>query len=249
MKQYQNYIFDLYGTLVDIHTDEEKTAFWRHMSLFFGYQGAVYDAALLQRRYLELVAAMERESAHSAEKHYAHESYPEIPLEKVFQVLYEEKGVCAGEELLLHTGQMFRALSTEYVRLYANGKELLTALKAAGRGVYLLSNAQRIFTEYELKYLGIYDLFDGILISSEEGCKKPDVRFFELLTSRFGLDKKECLMIGNDLETDIAGAAAAGMDSLYIPSAISPKTQKEGKATYAMKRMNLKALQTRLLTC
>ena len=39
------------------------------------------------------------------------------------------------------------------------------------------------------------------------------------------------------------------MDSLYIPSAISPRTQKEGKATYAMKRMNLKALQTRLLTC
>ena len=79
--------------------------------------------------------------------------------------MYEEKGVCAGEELLLHTGQMFRALSTEYVRLYANGRELLTALKEAGRGVYLLSNAQRIFTEYELKYLGIYDLFDGILIS------------------------------------------------------------------------------------
>ena len=33
---YQNYIFDLYGTLVDIHTNEKKAYLWKKMSLFFG---------------------------------------------------------------------------------------------------------------------------------------------------------------------------------------------------------------------
>ena len=30
----QNYIFDLYGTLVDIHTDESMPALWKRMALF-----------------------------------------------------------------------------------------------------------------------------------------------------------------------------------------------------------------------
>ena len=29
---YDNYIFDLYGTLVDIHTDESDTAIWEKLA-------------------------------------------------------------------------------------------------------------------------------------------------------------------------------------------------------------------------
>ena len=32
--KYENYIFDLYGTLVDIHTDEEKTELWEKLRSF-----------------------------------------------------------------------------------------------------------------------------------------------------------------------------------------------------------------------
>lgn len=37
---YDNYIFDLYGTLVDIHTDESDTAIWEKLAMFYGYYGA-----------------------------------------------------------------------------------------------------------------------------------------------------------------------------------------------------------------
>ena len=33
-KRYKNYAFDLYGTLVDIHTDEESDALWERFSLY-----------------------------------------------------------------------------------------------------------------------------------------------------------------------------------------------------------------------
>ena len=36
---YDNYIFDLYGTLVDIHTDESNTAIWEKLAMFYGYYG------------------------------------------------------------------------------------------------------------------------------------------------------------------------------------------------------------------
>lgn len=251
MKQYRNYIFDLYGTLVDIRTDETAHSLWEHMSLFYGYYGAHYAADELHQTYLKLVHDKENALEREESVRYAHEAYPEIPLEDVFRELYVLKGVAPDSDssLVLHTGQMFRALSTKYIRLYAHAQELLGALKEAGRGVYLLSNAQRIFTEYELHYLGIYDLFDGILISSEEGCKKPDKRFFEILLNRYHLTASECLMIGNDMATDIEGAVRAGMDSFYIRSAISPRGQRVShiRANYMMEKMNLRVLKDRLL--
>ena len=48
--KYENYIFDLYGTLVDIHTDEEKTELWEKLAQFYGYYGAVYTAEELKTR-------------------------------------------------------------------------------------------------------------------------------------------------------------------------------------------------------
>lgn len=252
MKQYRNYIFDLYGTLVDIRTNETDRKLWEHMSLFYGYYGASYEAEELHQAYLALVNAKEKNLKQKQTVQYAHESYPEIPIEEVFRGLYEAKGVESDQSLVLHTGQMFRAHATKFIRLYAHAKELLMALKEAGRGVYLLSNAQRIFTEYELYYLGIHDIFDGILISSDQGCKKPDERFFRILLERYGLETAESLMIGNDMETDIAGAKKVGMDSFYIHSAISPHdlavTDTEHKyADYVMHRMNLKTLKNSLL--
>lgn len=255
MKRYQNYIFDLYGTLVDIHTDENKKSVWEKMSLFYGYYGACYEPGELKEEYREAVRRREdglltQEKALTPKVQYAHEAYPEIPLEEVFAELYEKKKVKADSSLVLHTGQFFRVLSTEHIRLYAHAAELLAALKAAGRKVYLLSNAQRIFTEYELRYLGIYDAFDGVLISSDHGCRKPDKRFYRLLTDRYGLRASESLMIGNDLTTDIAGARAVGIDGFYLHSAISPKEDKVSPDAgyFYMERMNLRQLQGRLLT-
>lgn len=41
---YENYIFDLYGTLIDIHTDEEEKALWKALAKFYRAHGAFYFA-------------------------------------------------------------------------------------------------------------------------------------------------------------------------------------------------------------
>ena len=41
-ENYENYVFDLYGTLVDIHTDESRKEVWEKLALFLGYYGAIY---------------------------------------------------------------------------------------------------------------------------------------------------------------------------------------------------------------
>lgn len=60
---YQNYIFDLYGTLVDIRTNENSPYLWRKMSEFYAALGAVYTARELKLEYGRLVGLKVREAA------------------------------------------------------------------------------------------------------------------------------------------------------------------------------------------
>ena len=238
--EYQNYVFDLYGTLVDICTDENQDILWKKMSLFYGYYGALYEPKELRCAYKRLVEAREDDQKQELTRSSdVHEAYPEIKLEYVFWQLFQEKGVEADLELAIHAGQFFRVLSTDYVMLYPGVKELLQAIRDKGKKIYLLSNAQRIFTEYEIRRLDIMKYFDGILISSECGCKKPDIHFFELLRERFQLEFSQSIMIGNDARSDIQGAAQVGMDTFYIHSNISPELTEKPKATYFIESMDL----------
>lgn len=223
---YQNYIFDLYGTLVDIHTNEGKRSLWEKTSYFYRFHGADYRPTELKKMYMEL--------CHQEEQKLPEKENPEIELTNVFQELFHRKGVKADRSLAMEAAKIFRILSLDYFKLYDGVEELLTELKRAGKRIYLLSNAQRVFTEPELKALNIYDRFDGILISSDCGFKKPSPLFFEALLDRYHLNKKESIMIGNDSIADIKGAHGAGLDSLYIHSNISPEIKEKLLSNYSI---------------
>lgn len=218
MKEYQNYIFDLYGTLVDINTNEGKPYLWRKVAELYAYHGAKYTPREFKQAYLRLcVAHTETLRAKNGAQ------YPEIRLEYVFMDLFEEKGVSVSMETVREIGLAFRSLSTKFLCLYNGVTELLDAIHAAGGKAYLLSNAQEMFTKPEMIALGIYDKFDGIVFSSDEGLCKPEEKFFRTVVERYHLDIAQSIMIGNDAGTDIKGANLIGMDSLYIHSDISPK--------------------------
>ena len=238
--QYENYLFDLYGTLVDIHTEENLPEVWQRLSYFYGYYGANYTPEELRRSYEEIIQRTE-----GIMKGDNHEMFPELQIEDVFLELYTAKGVKADKSLAVHAGQFFRVLTTDYVKLYDGAVELLDFLKKQGKRVCLLSNAQRIFTEYEMRSLGIYDKFDEVYISSDYQCKKPDIQFYNAIINELHLNKNKTIMIGNDNRCDIEGAKAAGLDTFYIHSNISPEVEDFStvKSTYLLKKMNLREVK------
>ncbi|HJB95292.1 MAG TPA: HAD family hydrolase [Candidatus Mediterraneibacter intestinigallinarum] len=240
---YDTCIFDLYGTLVDIRTDEKKPELWERLALFYAFYGAEYTPDELHQGYDCLTAEMSAGKAGIRKD--AHEAYPEIRIEDVFMALFRKKGIDADEVLSRHAGQFFRILSMEHLKLYNGTKEMLSALRDGGKKVYLLSNAQKIFTEYEMNALGITPYFDGIFISSEHECKKPDVRFFEKLIHTYGIERDRAVMVGNDGVCDIEGAKNAGLATLYVRTEISPKEELPG-ADHVLKKMDMK-LMTRIL--
>jgi len=219
--KYTDLIFDLYGTLVDIHT-EENDLVWEKTALYFGFYGAHYSGEELRHAFR---AAMQTREANAGQ---SYECFPDIPFELVMADLFRAKGVTENAENLgTNVAQLFRISSIEYLRLYPGTLEALACLRKKGYRLWLLSNAQRIFTAYELRCIGLGEQLDGIYISSDYRCRKPDIRFFQALIDEKKLDIRKCLMIGNDLHTDIAGAKNAGLDTLYMHTNLTPPDQRE----------------------
>lgn len=217
--KYTDLIFDLYGTLVDIRTEETEEV-WEKTAIFFGFYGAHYTGEGLKDAFL---AAMKDRQVAAGQNY---ECFPDIPFEVVMAQLFREKGVEENADALgFQAAQLFRIASMEYIRLYPYVLEALETLRQQGCRLWLLSNAQRAFTAYELRHLGLNDQFNGIYISSDYGCRKPDRRFLGTLLQEQGLKPENCLMIGNDRDTDIAGAQAMGLATLYMHTNITPPGQ------------------------
>lgn len=217
--RYTDIIFDLYGTLVDIHTEETERV-WEKTALYFGFYGAHYTPEELKAAFREELKRREASAGQT------YECFPDIPAEQVMATLFQAAGVTQNaDQLGFHAAQLFRISSMEYIRLYPYIPEALAALRNKGCRLWLLSNAQRVFTAYELRLLGLEASFDGIFISSDYGCRKPDSRFFRALLDGRQLDRHKCLMIGNDRHTDIAGAQAVGLDTVYLHTGLTPEGQ------------------------
>ena len=240
MKEFDNYIFDLYGTLVDIRTDEGGQSLWdkgaRRLNEEFGTK---WTGKSLREMYLKL--AREEEKKLSAENGA---DFPEILIENLWLRLIKEgvdrKSAAtngkkaddtnpsdeivseSSEELSVTSPEIlsfctwFRETSRVKFRLFEGVIETLDKLRSSGKKVYLLSNAQRAYTAKELSDLGLSDKFDDIFISSDKQIKKPQKEFMELLVSKHGLSVDKCVMIGNDIFSDVGVAVRNGMNSIFL---------------------------------
>lgn len=225
---FRNYVFDLYGTLIDINTDEWDMSLWEKLAILYRYKGAQYTAKEINKTYCEYVDA---EKAR-VRKRFPEYSVIDIKIEKVFKKLFSDKGVKVTSKEIDFICTAFRCYSTKYIKLYDGVIDLLDTLKSKGKKIYLLSNAQRKFTENELNMFDLKKYFDGIIISSDEECSKPDKHYFDILIERYKLNRKETVMIGNDYISDIKGAYEAGLSSLYIHQSISPPIKGKLLAEY-----------------
>jgi putative hydrolase of the HAD superfamily len=70
---------------------------------------------------------------------------------------------------------------------------------------------RRVLARLEiLQYLG------ATVFSDELGCTKPDLRMFECTLGRLGVDASHAMHVGDLLRTDVAGAKAAGMQTIWF---------------------------------
>lgn len=94
--------------------------------------------------------------------------------------------------------------------------ELLAGLARTHR-LALLSNfdhgptARRVLDE-----AGLSRFFEVIVVSAEEGLRKPSPAIFARCCDRLGVTPASCLFIGDTWSDDIEGATAAGLPALWV---------------------------------
>lgn len=105
-------------------------------------------------------------------------------------------------------------------RLMPHAREVLEYLRPRYR-MYILSNG---FTELQSRKMhsaGIEGYFDGVILSEDIGVNKPNPEIFYHALQVAGVGASEALMIGDNLEVDIAGASRVGIDQVYYDIATS----------------------------
>ena len=212
---YKNYIFDVYGTLIDIHTNEYESSAWEKLAETLSFYGVEYTAEELSETYFSS-CEWQMKSGSAKYKH------PEVDVVEIFRHIFENKGQKASKSLATHLAQEFRAFTTDYIRVYTGVVDTLTKLKKAGKKLYVLSNAQSCYTKQEMSKLGLRKFFSGIVYSSDYKCAKPDAALFNALIDKYKLDRKLCVYIGNDPVTDVEGARNAKIDCLWLKTNLTP---------------------------
>jgi putative hydrolase of the HAD superfamily len=107
------------------------------------------------------------------------------------------KGICSKTYLFPHAIETLEYLYKKYpLHIITNGFEEVQYSK--------------------LKNSGMDRYFSSVITSEAAGSKKPDAEIFQFSLRKTGALANESLMVGDDLEVDIAGARQNGIDQLYV---------------------------------
>jgi putative hydrolase of the HAD superfamily len=110
-----------------------------------------------------------------------------------------------------HMGKLLDAVSVP-----AHHGPILTAL-ALDLPLALCSNFSHAPTARALlESAGLDAHLHTVVISEEVGFRKPRREIFEAVAAGFGLEPREILHVGDNLEADVAGAAAVGMRTVWL---------------------------------
>ena len=200
MDQIKAVLFDMYGTLVDIKTDEHCEDAFESLSRFLEYRRMFISGRELKELYF---AQINQQFAKSRENH------PEIDVALAFENVLNQYGMNSNRYLAMITTQLYRSLTRERLKLFNDTFWTLNKFRKKYR-LGIISDAQRLFCKPELRSLRVEKFFDVIVISSDFGFRKPDPRLFNIALTIFNLKPSEAAYIGNNFETDAVGAKVAG---------------------------------------
>lgn len=88
--------------------------------------------------------------------------------------------------------------------------------------LHVITNGFDDIQETKLNSSNLKKYFSRVFTSEAVGFKKPSKEMFEKAVEWIGTDKRSCVMVGDNLETDIKGAINANLDVIFFnPGKIS----------------------------
>ena len=198
--------FDAYGTLIHFSQDPSP----------FDYMADAVRRAGVDLPRSRLDAALHAEmryfKAHFAAVRTA-KDFERLKLDDA-RVYVEEIGDTGSVRLdVVHmAAELHEAFAT---RVLPDALPAIEVVKSAGVRVGVLSNYSYLLP-LVLDGLGLADRLDPIVFSAAVGAEKPDRRIFETAAAAVDAELADCVLIGDDLANDVAGARRCGMPVVWI---------------------------------
>ncbi|MFN8286893.1 MAG: YjjG family noncanonical pyrimidine nucleotidase [Chitinophagales bacterium] len=131
-----------------------------------------------------------------------------------FRDTLKEFGV---EDLALanRMAESYVSLSPRMTALFPDAVEVLQYLQTKYK-MHLITNGFAEVQWIKVEHSGLKPFFEHIIISEEVGTQKPSKEIFEIAIARACTNADECIMIGDNFNTDIVGAKNAGIDQVFF---------------------------------
>jgi putative hydrolase of the HAD superfamily len=228
----QAVLFDIYGTLIDIQTDEASMGTYEMLSKWLEYKNVYITPDQLKWLYQEEFAIRlgpparrppERDVFKEIIDEFSaraggQELYVDADVRDVFRTIMGKCCGVAGEKLdrlATDLSHLFRAGTRRRMFIFPTVKQGLEEIGKSYR-LGIVSNAQEAFTLPELDMYELRPYFETIVLSSQARVKKPNAGIFKAALDRMGLTPREAAFVGNDLFADIMGAGKLGMRTIYV---------------------------------
>ncbi|OYT55832.1 MAG: hypothetical protein B6U68_04295 [Candidatus Aenigmarchaeota archaeon ex4484_14] len=197
-------IFDLGETLVENTETFMKSKVERNMKYL--------EAAGIKLAEEDLKQAIKKarediDNTHGTTKRFERAAY--------YKALFKHLNKDLDERTLDKVYSMYTIECIDDMKLLPNALEVVIYCKELGLKLILITNGRKDMTDAILEKFGLEKYFDYVITSYEFGHEKSSLEPFKHVLEKFGLQPKECIVVGNRLDEDIA-AKKVGMLTVWL---------------------------------
>jgi HAD superfamily hydrolase (TIGR01549 family) len=115
-----------------------------------------------------------------------------------------------------------REVSAAYHTAYRRHRRAVPGARALVRSLHrdvrvaVVTNNELAEQEEKVRFLGIGDSIDALVVSQAVGAAKPDRRIFDAALKAIGIPASQASMLGDSWESDVVGARGAGVRPVWF---------------------------------
>ncbi len=207
MYSYKHLFFDLDHTLWDFEANSRQTLAEIYSNLHLKERG-VDDLERFNKCYLvhnEKLWDRYRKGFIKTE---------ELRWKRMWLTLLDFK--IGDEKLAREMGILFLDLLPTRKLLFPHAIEILQYLAQKNYTLHLITNGFEKTQHAKLKNAGLDVFFTHVITSEGSNSLKPHKEIFDFALKKAKATAAESIMLGDDIDVDIAGARGAGLDQVYV---------------------------------